>query len=152
MGNKNGIDDLLKKLKTFDNRLAREIAPSVDKLFKESVTFSVIDFYNSYNPQIYERTNNFLNIAEHTKTVCSGNKITMTASSEYMHPYPGFWKQQLNAESAFDMFFMHGEHGHGKWLMHTSVPPFMQVDNDIDSGFDGRIMSIMNNSIRKILK
>ena len=152
MKSENGLNDLIKKLKTFDNRLAREITPRVDKLFKESVTFSVLDFYNSYSPQMYMRTNNFLSVADHTQTICSGNKITMIASSEYMHPYPGFWNQQLDEKSAFDMFFIHGEHGHGKRLMHIPIPPFMQVDNDIDSGFDGRIMSIMNNSIRKILK
>ena len=62
----NGLDDLIKKLDRIENHLAEEIAPEVNKLLKESVRFSLIDWYNDYKPQFYERTRNFMNVLENT--------------------------------------------------------------------------------------
>ena len=65
---KNGLDDLIKKLDRIENHLAEEIAPEVNELLKESVRFSLIDWYNDYDPEDYKRTYNFMNILNNTKT------------------------------------------------------------------------------------
>ena len=63
-------------------------------------------------------------------------------------------------EEAFDFMFMNGEHGHDKkgfegkhhWMMHRSLPPYMYVERDIESGFGGRLDKIINNRIEEILR
>ena len=147
----NGLDDLIKKLDRIENHLAEEIAPEVNKLLKESVRFSLIDWYNDYEPQFYERTRNFMNVLENTRTSGKGNTLIMSVDSGSMGTYPGFFDKPLQPSTAFDYFFMNGEHGHGKWMMHQSLPPYMYVENDIYDGFGGRVNTIINNRIGKIL-
>lgn len=149
---KNGLDDLIKKLDRIENHLAEEIAPDVNELLKESVRFSLIDWYNDYDPQDYQRTHNFMNILNSTRTSGKGNLITMYVDSGSIGNYPGFWGQKLQPSTAFDFMFIDGEHGHGKWMMYQSLPPYMYVDTDISDGFGGRINKIINNKIEKILK
>lgn len=148
----NDLDDLINKLDRIENHLAEIIAPDVNELLKESVRFSLVDWYNDYDPRMYNRTNNFMNILENTRTSGKGNLLTMTVDSGSMNYYPGFWGQHLQPSTAFDFFFMNGEHGHGKWMMHQSIPPYMFVDKDINSGFDGRINTIISNAIGRIFK
>ena len=47
---------------------------------------------------------------------------------------------------------MDGEHGHGKWMMYQSLPPYMYVERDIESGFGSRLDKIINNRIDQILR
>lgn len=165
----NGLDDLIKKLNRIENHLAEEIAPDINELLKESVKSSLIDWYNDYNPQDYIRTNNLMNILENTRTSGKGNLLTMFVDSGSMNNYPGwngygygnsytigksekYSNQKLNASIAFDFMFMNGEHGHGKWMKHQSLPPYMYVDADIVSGFNGRANKVINDKIGKILK
>lgn len=148
----NGLDDLIKKLDRIENHLAEEIAPEVNKLLKESVRFSLIDWYNDYEPQFYERTRNFMNVLENTRTSGKGNILTMTIDSGSMGTYPGFFNKPLYPSAAFDMFFINGEHGHGKWMKHQSVPPYMYVEQDIYDRFGGRLDDIVNNKVEEILR
>lgn len=157
---KNGLDDLIKKFDRIENHLAEEIAPDVNELLKESVRFSLIDWYNDYDPTMYERTYNFMRILDRTRTSGKGNLLTMFVDSGDMHdykgfkipPYEGFDSKTLRANSAFDFFFMNGEHGHGRWMMHQSISPYMFVDADIRDGFGGRINNVINKGIERILK
>ena len=149
---RDGFDDLIKELKRIDEHIAEEIAPEVNELLKESVRFSLVDWYNDYTPQSYERTYNFMKILDGTKTSGNGKTITMSVDSGSMNSYPGFWGNSLQPGTAFDFFFMNGEHGHGRWMMHRSIPPYMSVDADIADGFGGRINKVINNAVNKILK
>lgn len=165
----NGLDDLIKKLNRIENHLAEEIAPDINELLKESVRSSLIDWYNDYNPRDYIRTNNLMNILENTRTSGKGNLLTMFVDSGSMSNYPGwngygygnsytigksekYSNQKLNASIAFDFMFMNGEHGHGKWMKHQSLPLYMYVDADISNGFGGRANKVINDKIGKILK
>ena len=158
--NSNELDDLIKKLDRIENHLAEEVAPDVNKLLQESVRFSLVDWYNDYDPAMYERTYNFMNILHRTRTSGRGNIITMSIDSGDMDSYKGFdippystyKKQTLQPSTAFDFMFMNGEHGHGRWMMHRSIPPYIYVDADIQDGFGGRINKVINNRIEKILK
>ena len=67
-------------------------------------------------------------------------------------PYSTYKKQTLQPSTAFDFMFMNGEHGHGRWMMHRSIPPYIYVDADIQDVFGGRINKVINNIIEKILK
>ena len=147
-----GLDDLIKKLDRIENHLGEEIAPAVNDLLKESVRRSLIDWYNDYEPESYKRTYNFMKILDNTKTSGRGNLITMTIDSGSMNYYPGFANSALQPSTAFDFFFVKGEHGHGKWMMHQSIPPYIHVESDIYDGFGGRINKVINNTIEKILK
>lgn len=157
---KNGLDDLIKKLDRIENHLAEEIAPDINGLLKESVRFSLVDWYNDYEPNMYKRTYNFMKILDNTKTIGKGNLLTMFVDSESMNsytgfdipPYPTYEKKILYPSAAFDFFFMNGEHGHGRWMVHRSIPPYMYVDADIHDGFGGRINKVIDNAIEKILK
>ncbi|MBQ4523313.1 MAG: hypothetical protein IJA10_10240 [Lachnospiraceae bacterium] len=149
---KNDLDDLIKKLDRIENHLGEEIAPAVNKLLKESVVRSLVDWYNDYDPKYYKRTNNFMNVIANTRASGKKNIIVMTVDSGCMDLYPGFFGQSLQPSTAFDYMFMNGEHGHGYWMMHQSIPPYMYVEDDIYDGFGGRINKIMNSTIEKILK
>ena len=45
--------DFKKKLDRIENHLAEEVAPQANELLKESVRFSLVDWYNDYTPQSY---------------------------------------------------------------------------------------------------
>lgn len=157
---KNDLNDLIKKLDRIENHLGEEIAPAVNKLLKESVSRSLINWYNDYDPKDYKRTYNFMKILESTRTSAKGNLLLMSVDSGNMHdyhgfdnpPYEGYKKQKLTANYAFDFMFMNGEHGHGRWMMHQSIPPYMYVEDDIYDGFGGRVNKVINKTIEKILK
>ena len=144
--------DFKKKLDRIENHLAEEVAPQANELLKESVRFSLVDWYNDYTPQSYERTYNFMKILDNTKTRGERNILSFIVDSGSMDSYPGFYGNSLQPSTAFDFMFMNGEHGHGKWMMHRSLPPYMYVERDIESGFGGRLDTIINNRIEEILR
>lgn len=144
--------DFKKKLGRIENHLAEEVAPQANELLKESVRFSLVDWYNDYTPQSYERTYNFMKILDNTKTRGERNILSFIVDSGSMDSYPGFYGNSLQPSTAFDFMFMNGEHGHGKWMMHRSLPPYMYVERDIESGFGGRLDKIVNNRIEEILR
>ena len=144
--------DFKKKLDRIENHLAEEVAPQANELLKESVRFSLVDWYNDYTPQSYERTYNFMKILDNTKTRGKRNILSFIVDSGSMDSYPGFYGNSLQPSTAFDFMFMNGEHGHGKWMMHRSLPPYMYVERDIESGFGGRLDTIINNRIEEILR
>lgn len=144
--------DFKKKLDRIENHLAEEVAPQANELLKESVRFSLVDWYNDYTPQSYERTYNFMKILDNTKTRGERNILSFIVDSGSMDSYPGFYGNSLQPSTAFDFMFMNGEHGHGRWMMHRSLPPYMYVERDIESGFGGRLDKIINNRIEEILR
>jgi hypothetical protein len=134
--------------------MAEEVAPDVNKLFKESVRYSMVDYYNDYDPLVYQRTYNFMNgVIDSARTSGKGNILTMSVDSGLMSSYPSWiGDNKLQPSTAFDFFFMNGEHGHGKWLMKRSLPPQMYVDADVSDGFGGQIYKIISKTIYRILK
>ena len=152
--------DFKKKLDRIENHLAEEVAPQANELLKESVRFSLVDWYNDYTPQSYERTYNFMKILDNTKTRGKRNVLSFVVDSGSMNSYSGFYGNSLQPSTAFDFMFMNGEHGHDKkgfegkhhWMMHSSLPPYMYVERDIESGFGGRLDKIINNKIEEILR
>jgi hypothetical protein len=117
------------------------------------VRYSLVDYYNDYNPQAYQRTNNFMNVLKSARTSGKGNVISMSVDSGYMNSYPSWiGGNKLQPSTAFDFFFMGGEHGNGRWMMKQSLPPYMYVDADIESGFGGYINKIIDKEVDKILK
>lgn len=161
---KNDLNDLIKKLDRVQNHLGEEIAPAVNELLKESVYHSLINWYNDYNPEDYERTYNFMRILESTRTSAKGNVLLLSVDSGNMHNYHGWTgvylrndgsgvgKNRLTANYAFDFMFMNGEHGHGRWMMHQSTPPYLYVESEIYSGFKGKVNKVINSTIERILK
>ena len=154
------LDDLAKKLEVIENHLAEEVAPQVNELLKESVRFALIDWYNDYDPRSYIRTYNFMKILKGTRTSGKGNLLTLSIDSGYMDSYKGFddppyeeyVRKKLQPSTAFDYMWMEGEHGHGNWMMHKSIPPYMYVERDIADGFGGRLDKIVNKKIDEILR
>ena len=152
-------DFILKDVKQVEKQLAKEVAPEINKLFKESVYDSLIQWYSEYSPNIYQRTNNFMNVYKSANTLCRGNILTMRVDSSLMNdylgfdipPYPSYERQTLYANTAFDFMFMNGEHGHGRWMMHQSIPPFDRVDRDFRNGFGGKVQKIINGKAKEIL-
>ena len=152
-------DFILKDGKQVEKQLAKEVAPEINKLFKESVYDSLIQWYSEYSPNIYQRTNNFMNVYKSANTLCRGNILTMRVDSSLMNdylgfdipPYPSYERQTLYANTAFDFMFLNGEHGHGRWMMHQSIPPFDRVDKDFRNGFGGKVQKIINGKAKEIL-
>ena len=160
MSKNNIYGDFKKKLDRIENHLAEEVAPQVNELLKESVRYSLIDWYNDYDPNMYKRTYNFMKILDRTRTSGKRNILTLSVDSGAMNsyqgfdepPYKGYEKQSLQPSAAFDFMFMNGEHGHGHWMMHRSIPPYMYVDRDIMTGWNGRLDKLINDRIDKILR
>ena len=142
---------ILGDVKKAEKQLAKEVAPEINNLFKESVYNSLIEWYRDYKPQSYERTNNFLNVYQSAKTTVNGNILNLQANCFLMDTYSGWFGQPLNIATAFDYMFMNGEHGHGRWMMHQSTPPFEIVDRDFQTGFNGCVQKIINERAKKIL-
>ena len=150
---------ILKDVKQVEKQLAKEVAPEINKLFKESVYDSLIQWYSEYSPNMYQRTNNFMNVYKSANTSCHGNILTMSVDSSFMNDYPGFdippyptyKRQTLYANTAFDFMFINGEHGHGRWMMHQSISPFDRVDRDFRNGFGGKVQKIINDKAKEIL-
>ena len=158
MGKNGSFDDLIKKAEKINKQLPKEVAPEINKLFKESVYDSLIQWYSEYSPNMYQRTNNFMNVYKSANTSCHGNILTMRVDSSFMNDYLGFdippystyEKQTLYADTAFDFMFMNGEHGHGRWMMHQSTPPYELIDRDFQSGFGGRVQEIINKKAKEL--
>ena len=148
---KNMYADFKKKLDRIENHIAEEVAPQANELLKESVRYSLIDWYNDYTPQSYERTYNFMKILDSTRTRGKGNVLRFSVDSGAMDSYVGWFGQSLQPSTAFDYMFMDGEHGHGKLMMHQSLPLYMYVERDIESGFGGRLDKIIKKRIEQIL-
>lgn len=150
---------VLKDINKLEKNLAKECAPKINKLFKESLNFAMVDWYNDYDPKRYNRTYNFMKVLNTAQTTGSGTTITMRVDSSAMSdyqgfdepPYRGYEKMSLNAGIAFDFFFRDGEHGHGNWMMHRSIPPFMTVDRDVDDGFGNRVQDIISATMGSLL-
>ena len=158
MGKNGSFDELIKKAEKINKQLAKEVAPEINKLFKESVYDSLIQSYSEYSPNMYQRTNNFMNIYNSAYTHANGNILTMHVDSSKMNDYPGFdippyptyERQTLSADTAFDYMFTNGEHGHGRWMMYQSIPPFDRVDKDFRNGFGGRVQKIIDNKAKEL--
>lgn len=169
MAKNNLYSDFKQEVKDIEKRVTSEITPHVNRLLKESVGRSLIDWYNDYDQKSYDRTYNFMKILDNTRTSGKGNILTLSVDSGSMQNYSG-WNgkvynntytigkisekyngQKLNASIAFDFMFMNGEHGHGKWMKHQSIPPYMYVDRDIESGWYGQLDKLINNKLDKIL-
>jgi hypothetical protein len=148
------IDDFARKLDRLQNHMAEEVAPEVNKLFKESVQYSMVDYYNDYDPLAYQRTYNFMNgVINSARTSGKGNILTMSVDSGFMSSYSSWiGGRDLQPSTAFDYFFMNGEHGHGRWMMKRSLPPQMYVDADVRNGFGGQVYKIISKTIDRILK
>ena len=143
---------VLKDVRQKEHQLTRIAAPEIHQLFKESVYDSLISWYSDYTPAFYSRTNNFMNVFQSAKTIVNGNLLIMQVDSSSMMDYAGWFDQILDASKAFDFMFMNGEHGHGHWMMHRSIPPYMYVERDIESGFNGRLDKIINKRVDEILR
>ena len=151
MGNPSLEKMILQKYQNVADHIAEKIAPEVNQLFKESVEKSLINYYDSYSPDWYKRTNNFMSVGESSTTTGKGNVIEMYVDHSPMHDYPGFnGKKPLPSADAFDMFFDYGNHGHGYWLKAISTPPQQLGQKDIDSGFNGKIQKILRDTFKNI--
>lgn len=127
------------------------------------ITADSVDITDKDGNLVYRKYTG-MRILESTRTSAKGNLLLMSVDSGNMHNYPGWTginltndgsavgKNTLIANYAFDFMFMNGEHGHGRWMMHQSIPPYMYVEDDIYDGFGGRVNKVINKTIEKILK
>ena len=81
MGKNGSFDELIKKAEKINKQLAKEVAPEINKLFKESVYDSLIQWYSEYSPNMYQRTNNFMNVYNSAYTHENRNILTMHVES-----------------------------------------------------------------------
>ena len=104
---------VLKDINKLEKNLAKECAPKINKLFKESLNFAMVNWYNDYDPKKYNRTYNFMKVLNTAQTTGSGTTITMRVDSSAMSdyqgfdepPYRGYEKEPLPASLAFDFFY-----------------------------------------------
>lgn len=168
MGNPSLEKMILQKYQKAAEKVGNKVAPEINKLFKESVEKAITNYYQSYDPEYYQRTNNFMKVTESSKTTSDGKNLIMSVNSGYMNNYPGFSGKgfgntysvddrphkyehpKLNASIAFGFFFEGGEHGHGNWLMATSTPPYELIEKDINSRFDGKANKIISDALKNI--
>lgn len=134
------------------NHVGEKVAPKLNQLFLTSVNRSLADFYGSYDPTAYRRTNNFMNVANSSRTSGYGNTIIFTANSGSIGIYPGWYGKPLSPSAGFDFMFMNGEHGHGFLQKATSTPPYMLVDEAIQTEFYGEAQSIIEQAVGEIMK
>ncbi len=155
-----GFSEIMKKLDNLQKNIGKEVAPEINKLLKQSVHGALSNFYNGYSPNMYHTTYNLYNITNSAQTTGSGDILTLRVDSstlsEYpgfeVSPYPSYERKPLYVDDAFDFMFMSGEHGHGRWNMANSIPPYTLVNRDIQSGFDGEAQKIINRKAKELLK
>ena len=145
------LDDMIKKLNRIENHLAEEVTQDVERLFKVSVYQSLAKWYGDYHSS-YDNIYNLMLITESACASGKRNLLSLSVDSGYMSNYPGWYNKELYASTAFDFMFMNGEHGHGRWQKAISSPsPYLYVDSQIQSGFDGKAYDIINKKISNIL-
>ena len=136
------LDDLERKLKAIENNLAEEVAKDTNELFEDSVRYALVDWYNGYDPTVYKRTNNFMNVLKTARTSGKGNLLTFSVSSGDMRtykgfdipPYKGYQKQSLQPSTAIlcgmlvNMVMDIGKkHNHCRHPICTWTEMFLQV-------------------------
>lgn len=156
-----------------NTKIANRIKPKIEKYFQDSVNNAISDFYNSYSPIDYERTYNFLSIVDSARTYQFGDTIEMSVSNDGMDVYPGWWGKSLSPDASMYMFYRNGYHGYdgGKFpnqnnihindwpdyqdgsqlLRAVSNPPHVQVQKDVESGFNGKIYKDIQKACKDIL-
>lgn len=149
----NNLNDLIGKLEHIKNHLAEEIAPEIEKLFKKSVKYSIVNFYNDYSPTLYERKYDLYNIEKSANVRGKRRTLTLSADSGYMQKHASCINDNyLQPSTLFEYAFMGGEHGHTPFMMRKSKTPYSEVNADILSAFKGKAYKTIDNSIKKILK
>lgn len=144
------LDDISKKLNKVKKELPKQVLPKIEPLMKLSLNRAVQDFYDSYTPKMYDRTNNFKSITNNPEIQINKKSIIMTVSSDSMSDYPGVYSP-LEASTAFKYFYQNGEHGHGMWLAAVSTPPDMLVEDDVLDGFGGQVDVLIDQVMNQIM-
>ena len=129
-------------------KMTQQIAIDLEPQFKEIVSTAIDGFYMNAQPKMYDRTGNFDSIKDSVKVSASRNEVTIHVGEENMSSYPGMFGQALDSSTAFDYFYLNGEHGHGKWNIGYSYPPFQYVEDKLNSI---EVQNVISNSVQKIL-
>lgn len=142
------MEDFNKKIVTSIPLITSQIALDLEPKFKEIVSTAIDGFYMNAQPKVYNRTGNFDNMKNSVKVSSTPRSIIIEVGEDTMSDYPGMYNQSLDASTAFDYFYMNGEHGHGKWCIGYSYPPDEYVESQLNSA---EIDNIIGNSIDKVL-
>ena len=144
--------ELQKMLKDYNKKvlqsvptMARQIATDAESEYKEIIGESIHQYYATHKGDFSEgRLENMTgNIS------AEGSSITFEDTEENVPNYHGFWGQELTNEGVFDLMYLKGEHGNGKWhLADTTPPPFDYVEQEL---VNGRLDKIIDNSVHKVL-
>lgn len=144
-----GLDELLNKIDRIQKEVPKKVLPKVEQMMRLSLNQAMADFYG-YPEGVYQRTGNFMSLTHNPEFTFGEDEITMKVSSSSMSDYPGITKP-LSSDAAFDFMFLNGEHGHGIFQSGKSIPPNMLISQDVESGFNGQIQSLVDMEVAKIL-
>lgn len=146
------IDDLVKRFSRLEKDLDAIVLPKAELFMRQALEYAITDFYMSYMPQDYDRTGNFFGLTNSPKFERSEHAIEMTVSSSGMSGYPGWnGEQGISADDAFDLLYMNGCHGGGKWIKAVSVPPDLILENKIKDYQNNVLPGVVRNAASRLL-
>lgn len=139
------LKDYNKKVLQSVPTMARQIATDAEPEYRKIINESINQYYATHKGDFSEgRLENMTgNIS------AEGSSIIFEDTEENVPNYHGFWGQELTNEGVFDLMYLKGEHGNGKWhLVDTTPPPFDYVEQEL---VNGRLDKIIDNSVHKVL-
>ena len=129
-------------------QMCAEIAKELEPEFKRIVSDAIDGFYFYPQGQVYNRTGNFDSAKNSTKVYASGTSIIIHVGEETMSSYLGAYGKPLDPSTAFDFFYMQGEHGHGWMNIGYSYPPYQYVESQLNSA---KIDRLIQNAVGKVI-
>lgn len=151
------IDELIEKIKRAKKEAPKIASKRLEPMMKDAIKYAIDDYYASYSPTVYQRTDNFRGLANDPQIDFGEDYIKMTIKSDDMSGYPGVFSP-LDADTAFENMFWGGAHGHNfvyhgvphYWLKAVSAPPSHLVDYYLDRR-ENEIQKILEDAVNEIL-
>lgn len=138
--------DFKKKIEDVIPTIPPKIATDLEPEFKKIISTAIDGFYYFPQGKFYKRTGNFNSVKDSVRVYGTSSSLVIYVGEDTMSSYPGMFNQPLDASTAFDYFYMNGEHGHGKWNIGYSYSPDKYVEDQ-----SGYIETLIGNSIGEIL-
>lgn len=143
------LDGIIRELENYLPKTIQIFSKKIKPAIDNAAEMAIANYYTDYVGE-YDRTYNFINNRNVT-TTADDTGVTINVTGDKMWDYPGFWGDPLDGLSAFEMFYMNGEHGHGKFLAATTTPPDEYMKQSINSGLNGQINRLLKSSVKEVL-
>ena len=151
-----GLEELADKVRKAPSLITAKTADKLKPLFEQEVKRAVGNFYDAYQPKMYNRTDNFRNNAytDSDWNFSGGDDATISIDmyGGAMSDYLQIWGNGIfDGRIVFNQAYVSGHHGGGYLLMATTAPPHEAVSAYVNSGFNGQVNAKLIESADEVI-